>query len=186
MNRKPLRIKFAYYYALLFLLSALFPECISQEKSTNPAKPGAIIAAARDIIGGQTYCALITVDSCGKPQVRTMNPFPPDSNMTVWIATNSRSRKVKEIRNNPDVCLYYANHNNATGYVSIRGKAVLVNDMDEKLRRKREYWNQTFPDWNYLILIKVIPEKIEVLNYKLNMNGDPVTWIAPFLELKKP
>ena len=29
----------------------------------------------------QTYCGLITIDPTGRPQVRTMNPFPPDADM---------------------------------------------------------------------------------------------------------
>jgi general stress protein 26 len=185
---KSLLNKFGLYcFTFLFLLIIAAPlKCISQEKPTGLTKRDSIIAAAREIIGMQKYCALITVDSSGKPQVRTMNPFPPEDDMTVWIATNSRSRKVKEIRNNPQVCLYYANHSQATGYVSITGKAVLVDDMNEKLKRKREYWNRAFPDWKYLILIQVIPEKLEVLNYKRGMLNNSITWSIPSIEFKKP
>ena len=32
------------------------------------------------------------------------------------------------------------------------------------------------------ILIKVVPEKMEVINYKLGIIGDPVTWLVPFVE----
>jgi general stress protein 26 len=175
-----------YCLTSLLLLMAAPPDCKAQEKPATLADRDSIIAAAREIIGMQKYCALINVDSSGKPQVRTMNPFPPEDDMTVWIATNSRSRKVKEIRNNPQVCLYYADHTKAAGYVSISGKAVLVDDMNEKLKRKREYWNQAFPDWNYLMLIQVIPERLEVINYKRGMLNDSVTWSAPSVEFTKP
>ncbi len=57
--------------------------------------------------------------------------------------------------------------------------------MDEKLKRKRAYWDQSFPDWKYLILIKVVPEKLELINYKCGYLNDPVTWRVPFIELKK-
>jgi general stress protein 26 len=187
MHTKSSWEKFGLYcLTSLLLLIAAPPECKAQKKPTALAGRDSIIAAAREIIGMQKYCALITVDSSGRPHVRTMNPFPPEDDMTVWIATNSRSRKVKEIRNNPQVCLYYANHSQATGYVSITGKAVLVDDMNEKLKRKREYWNQTFPDWKYLILIQVIPERLEVINYKRGMLNDSVTWSTPSIEFKKP
>jgi len=102
------------------------------------------------------------------------------------MATNSRSQKVQEIKNNPRVCLYYANHSMATGYVAITGKAVLVDDMNEKLKRKREYWSQAFPDWNYLMLIKVIPEKLEVVNYQRGMVGETATWSAPSIKFVQP
>jgi len=155
----------------------------AQEKPRAAAKRDSLIAAAREMMGLQTYCALVTLDSTGRPQARTMNPFPPDSNMTVWMATNSRSRKIREIRRDPRVCLYYADHRQASGYVAINGKAVLVDDMNEKLKRKRAYWDQAFPDWRTLILIKIVPERIEVIHYKRGFTNDPVTFRAPFIEM---
>ncbi len=147
------------------------------------AQKDSILSAAREIIAGQTYCALITLDAAGYPQVRTMNPFPPEDDLTVWMATNSRSRKVQEIRHNPKVSLYYANHKDATGTVVIHGEAFLVDEMEEKLKRKRAYWDQSFPDWQYLMLIKVVAKEVEVLNYRCNFLNDPVTWRIPFMEL---
>jgi general stress protein 26 len=141
-----------------------------------------LLAAAREIMGLQKYCALITVDSVGRPHARTMNPFPPEADMTVWFATNSRSRKVREIRDNPAVCLYYADHKEPRGYVAITGRAVLVDDMAEKLKRKRDYWEQAFPDWKYLVLIKVIPEHLDVLNYARGGKNDPTSWKVPSVE----
>ncbi|HTX98811.1 MAG TPA: pyridoxamine 5'-phosphate oxidase family protein [Bacteroidota bacterium] len=154
----------------------------AQEGSGKPANRDSVIAAAREIMGSQTYCALITLDSTGGPQARTMNPFPPDSTMTVWIATNTRSRKAAQIQHNPRVCLYYADHKEAKGYVAITGKATLVYDNAEKLKRKRAYWDQAFPDWKYLVLIKVVPERLEVVNYRHGMLNESVTWKAPSID----
>ncbi len=105
-----------------------------------------------------------------------MNPFAPDENMIVWMATNTRSRKVEEIRKDPRVSLYYADHAKATGYVALTGKAVLVDDMQEVLKRKRAYWDTAFPGLKNIVLIKVVPERIDVINYKQGLTGDPVTW----------
>jgi len=166
--------------AFLFLsLTGTAQECTGQVKRAKSIERDSVIAAAREIIGMQTYCGLVTVDSSGQPHVRTMNPFPPEADMTVWIATNSRSRKAREIQSNPRVCLYYADHSQASGYVAITGKATLVDDMSEKLKRKRSYWDHAFPDWKYLVLIKVVPERLEVLNYKRGMLNDTLTWSAP-------
>ena len=112
-----------------------------------------------------------------------MNPFPPEEDMTVWIATNINSRKVREIRKDPRVCLYYADHYKAIGYVALSGKAVLVDDMQEILKRKRAYWDQAFPGLKNLVLIKVVPQRLEVINYKAGLNNDPDTFRAPFIEL---
>ena len=171
---------------LLFALMAIPPPCSAQQQRATHFERDSIIAAAREIMGMQTYCALVTVDSSGQPHARTMNPFPPERDMTVWIATNSRSRKAREILNDSRVCLYYADHQQASGYVAIAGKAVLVDDMNEKLKRKRGYWDQAFPDWQYLVLIKVVPQKIEVINYARGMVNDPVSWSAPAVDFVNP
>ena len=105
--------------------------------------------------------------------------------MTVWFATNSRCRKVQDIQAHSQVSLYYADHNDASGYVVLTGRAVLVDEMSEKLKRKRDYWDEAFPDWKYLILIKVVPEKIEVLNYKRGLLNDTLTWQVPAVELDR-
>ena len=163
----------------LLLLVPLFSFCVAQDRQAPSPNRDSVIAAAREIMGSQKYCALITIDSSGHPRARTVNPFPPDSDMVVWIATSTRTGKVREIQNDCRVCLYYADHSQASGYVSITGKAVLVTDMSEKLKRKRDYWDQAFPDWNLLVLIKVIPQRMDVLNYRKGMLNDPVTWGVP-------
>ncbi|HEX9934005.1 MAG TPA: pyridoxamine 5'-phosphate oxidase family protein, partial [bacterium] len=102
----------SFLIALAFSFAA---NSAAQEKPAAAVNRDSVIAAAREIMDSQQYCALITVDSTGRPQVRTMNPFPPEQDMSVWMATNSRTRKVQEIRRDPRVCLYYADHGKATG-----------------------------------------------------------------------
>jgi general stress protein 26 len=163
---------------------ALPHSALAQEKPTSPAdERSRLIAAAREIMAAQTYCALVTLDEAGRPQVRTMNPFPPEEDMTVWFATNTRSRKVREMRRDPRVALYYSDHKNAIGYVQITGRVVLVEDMQEILKRKRAYWDQAFPGLKNLVLIKVVPERIDVLNYKAGLPVDPETWRTPSVEM---
>ncbi len=156
--------------ALVFAMPAVGA---GQDKLQAPPDPAKVLAAAREIMGAQPYCGLITIDATGLPQIRTMNPFPPDEAMIVWMATNTRSRKVEEIRKDPRVALYYADHTKATGYVALTGKAVLVDDMKEVLKRKRAYWDSAF--LKNIVLIKVIPERIDVVNYKQGLANDPVT-----------
>ena len=155
----------------------------AQDKQPPVPERARLIAAAREIMQAQTYCALITIDQAGRPQVRTMNPFPPEEDMTVWFATNTNSRKVQQIRNDPRVCLYYADHSKATGYVALTGKAVLVDDMREILKRKRDYWDKAFPGLKNLVLIKVVPEQLDVLNYRQGALADSVTWRTPSIQL---
>ena len=152
----------------------------AEDKQSDRAK---MLEAAREIIAAQTYCALATVDETGRPQVRTMNPFPPEEDMTVYFATSSTSRKAKQIRRDPRVCVYYADHKNATGEVMLSGKAVLVDNPLEIKKRYRAYWKQAFPDQNLLVLIKVIVDEVEVVNYKRGLFGDRLTFRAPSIKL---
>ncbi|MHC1778338.1 MAG: pyridoxamine 5'-phosphate oxidase family protein [Lentimicrobium sp.] len=138
-----------------------------------------IISAAREIITETTFCGLVTVDSTGQPQTRTMNPFPAGDDLIIWFATSRYSRKVKEIRNNPKVSVYFADHINAKGYVNISGTAEILDDKELLVKMKRGYW-EGLPDWqNIFVLIKIKPVTLEVVNYKHGLNNDPVTSKAP-------
>ncbi len=159
---------------------------LAEDKAAKPATPPTrdeLVAAARKVMTSQTYCALITLGSSGRPSVRTMNPFPPEDDLTVWFATNDRSRKVAEMRADPRVTLYYADHAKASGYVSLSGRAVLVDDKAEILRRKRAYWDTSFPGLKNLVLVKVVPEKLDVLNYEGKIVVDPITWRTPSIDV---
>ncbi len=153
------------------------------DKQLSAQERARTITAAREIMNAQTYCALITMDESGRPQVRTMSPLPPEEDLTVWFATNSRSRKVQEIRRNPRVTLYYADHSRAVGYIALEGRAILVEDMAEIQKRKRAYWDHAFPGLKHLVLVKIVPERLDGLSYKAGTVIDPITWRTPSLEL---
>lgn len=158
----------------------------AQEAPAGPPSREKLESAARELIGTQKFCALVTVDPSGQPHIRTMNPFPPEEDMSVWMATNDRSRKVSEIKQNPRVTLYYGNHFEAVGYVALSGKAELVADRAEILKRKRDYWDSAFPGLQHLVLIKVVPDRLEVVYYKEGLSGDPQTFRAPAVDLTTP
>jgi general stress protein 26 len=167
---------------LCFLLISITKFNLAQISQNTQNHRDTLIAAAKEIIKSSRYCALITTDSSGEIHVRTMDPFSPGDNMVIWLGTNSNSRKVIEIKNNPNVTLYY-NEPNRTGYIVISGKAQIIDDPEETTKRWKEEWTQFYPNReNNYILIKVVPEKMEVINYKLGIAGDPVTWLVPFLE----
>ena len=165
--------------ALAFLLvcvSSIFPTARAQERRSKQSESERLIAAAREIMSAARYCALITLDSSGRPQARTLDPFPPDEDMVVWLGTNPRSRKVAEIRRHPRVTLYYFDRE-AQAYVTISGIARLVNDPKEKAKRWKDEWKDFYPDRvrDYL-LIAVKPERLEVVSVKKGIVGDPRTW----------
>lgn len=166
-------------YCILFFSAIISPDLYSQ----SAVNKDTIIIAAREIIKETSYCALVTIDSTGQPHIRTMNPFPVNDELITWFATSRSSRKVREIRGNPKVCVYYADHTSAKGYVSITGMAEVIDDKELLVRMEREYW-ESIPGWqDNFVLIKIVPGTIEVINYKHGLYNDPETIKAPAIVL---
>ncbi len=157
----------------------------AQESHPKPGGREELIAAAREIMSAARYCALITLDSSGQPQARTLDPFPPDENLVVWLGTNPRSRKVAAIRRNPRVTLYYFDRE-AQAYVTIHGIARLINDPKAKMKWWKDEWLAFYHDRakDYL-LIRVTPEKLEVVNVSKAILGDPLGWKPPSVTFRK-
>lgn len=164
---------------LLLLLLLLLPTPSSKAQEQDSISRERILNAARAIIRDAGTCALITVDTEGLPRVRTMDPFLPDTNFVIWLATNPDSRKTGQIRNDPRVVLYYAALDQS-GYVTITGKATLVDELAELRKHWKEAWARFYPHRpeGYL-LIRVRPEWLEVISYTHDIQGDPQTWQPP-------
>jgi general stress protein 26 len=166
-------------FSLLLLAVVISPNLFAQTEVNRDT----MIVAARDIISQTTYCGLVTIDSNGQPQVRTMNPFPVEDDFVIWFATSRSSRKVGELKTNPKVAVYFANQNSAIGYVNISGKAEVIDDKELLVEMKREYW-EGIPNWqDIFVLIKIVPERLEVVNYSHDINNDPKTFKAPSIDL---
>jgi general stress protein 26 len=164
----------------IILCLAIIPSKLNAQSTINR---DTMFVAALEIIHDTHYCALVTIDSTGQPQVRTMNPFPANNELITWFATSRTSRKVKELKHNPKVCIYYADHVSAKGYVSITGVAEVIDDKELLKKMKRDYWEQ-MPNWqDIFVLIKIVPKTVEVINYKHNLNNNPDTFKAPTIVL---
>jgi general stress protein 26 len=134
-----------------------------------------LMAAAREIIKSTPFCALATVDLAGQPQVRTMNPFPVEDDMVIWFATGRESRKVSEIKSNPKVSVYFADHVNARGDVNTTGTAEIIDGNDLLEKMKRGYW-ENITNWQEIfVLVKITPKTLDVISYAHGISGDPKT-----------
>ena len=175
MRLRQFRFKLFLSFALL-LSAAVSASVFGQQPKWSKDQ---LIAEAREIMTTTRYCALITVDRSGRAQARTMDAFAPDEKMVVWFGTNPLSRKVAEIRRHPRVTLYYFDRENQA-YVTIHGTARLVNDPDTKARHWKDDWKAFYPDRDkHYLLIEVRPLKLEVVNTKKGIVGDPGTWNPP-------
>jgi len=168
-------------YAMLIVFLLTSASTFSQEITIANSPNVRLLKAAREIMTDAGTCALITLDKDGNPRARTMDPFLPEDDFTVWFGTNSNSRKVDQIKNDARVTLYYFD-NETQGYVVISGTAQLVNDPSEKENYWKKEWEAFYPNKsdNYL-LIKVSPLWLEILSPTHEIYNDPTTWQPPII-----
>jgi general stress protein 26 len=188
MTGEPIMKKTPYRFLLIApILSGILAIAVpfgalSQDKGAEAPSRDRLIEVAREVMDSAQYCALITIDETGFPRARTMDPFPPEDDMTVLLGTNPKSLKVVQIQKNPHVALHYFDAEGLS-YVTIEGTARLVNDPKEKAKRWKESWNALYPNrTDAYLLIEVTPKRLEVISYKNGITGDPETWTPPSVE----
>ena len=141
-----------------------------------------LLAIAREVVEGAAFVSLATLDEEGYPAVRAMDPLPPDEDWVVWLATNPDSRKVRQLRARPRVALHYLAEG-VPAYVTLIGRARLVDDAEMKARHWKESWTPFYPDRDEsVLLIEVTPVRLEVVSEAHGAPGDPQTWRAHVVE----
>jgi general stress protein 26 len=134
-----------------------------------------IVENARSIIRSAEYCFLITLGEKGEPNARLVQPFEPQADMTIWIGTWSRSRKVQEIQKDNRVTLAF-HDKNGTAYVTLLGSAQIERDT----RKKRKYWREEWigflpqgPEGDDYVLVKFIPSRMELISFSRSILPQP-------------
>jgi general stress protein 26 len=169
-------------------ISLAISPAAGQTAGGAPPDRAAVIKIAAGIMERARYCTLVTLGDGGHPQARIMDAFPPEEEMVVWMATNARSRKVAEIRKDPRVTLSYFDAK-TTSYVMLLGRAALVSDPAEKVRRWKDDWAKIYKDGNRgddYLLVKVMPIRLEVSAEGEGVKHDPKTWRATVIEFQPP
>lgn len=115
-------------------------------------------------LSGPTLCALATLTEDGKPWVRYVTPFA-DENLTLWMATFTGSRKVGQIRKNPEVHLTtgVSSMDTAESYLQIQGRAEILTDEGTKKAVWFDHLKNIFsgPDDPNYGVCKITPYRIE-------------------------
>ena len=168
-------IKFVVFLCLLFN----FMSCMNTSKTPKMS----LKEIAKELMVHAESAALITVDSIGVTHVRTMDPFLPEDNFTVWMGTNPKSLKVSQIQKNKLVSLYYFDKENAS-YITLQGVATIVNAKDKKKQYWKKEWKNFYKNTTTdYVLIKFVPNKAKIISEKHQVLGDSITWEVPKLTL---
>jgi general stress protein 26 len=135
-----------------------------------------LLDLARQTMAKARYATLATVDGDGQPRTRIVDPFVPDENFVIYVATRPNTRKVAQIKQHDQVTLFYFDPQ-GRNYVSVMGKAELIEDKASKIAMRREADSaRIYPDFpdDYL-LIRIEPDWLEGL--LPGFRGDPETWL---------
>jgi general stress protein 26 len=166
---------FKLLFSILLVIILIASSLMAQEllvKDRPEISRDSLLTVAQTIIDSAQCRIFITVDENGKPQARTMSVFPPEENMVIWLGTSTRSRKIKQIKNNPNVMVYYYD-TKGLSYVSVAGQARIVNDPEKKAHYWRNGWTRYYPDPEKdYILIEVTPERMEICSFKYKLFWD--------------
>ena len=110
--------------------------------------------------------AYLATSDGDQPRVRPVSPIVED-NMAIWVTTNSTSRKVKQIGQNPRICLAFVEHPDGDKAAIVVGEAHIIPDIEEK---KRVWKLATFdlwqhfpngPDSDEFCLLRIVIKRIE-------------------------
>lgn len=158
-------------FLFLILITSIVWGQLEGFKFQNLSKDSLLIIA-REIIETDITCTFITVDKENKPQARVLAYFPPEDDWVIWMGTSTSSRKVAQVKNNHQVMVFFYD-TEGRSYVSIAGKAEIINDPRFKIKYWKESWKAYYPDPERdYVLIKVTPERMEICSYKYKLFWD--------------
>jgi general stress protein 26 len=141
-----------------------------------------IIAVAKAVIEEDYIATLITIDAEGVPRARSVGVWAPDNDLVLWIGTRRTSRKLDQIRGNPNATIHFA-HDDMGGnfanayYASFMGRAsVHIDDATVQLRSPEEkYRRAQWPDFPHdYAAIRFETKWLEV--YGKGIKGKPENW----------
>ena len=141
------------------------------------------------LIESLPYVYLSTIDTDGYPATRAMlnlrnrviyphlpafyrhekNPF------TVYLTTHASSVKMREIRWNDKVCLYFCDAPNLRG-IMLRGRLETIEDPHFKLRTWSDAWKEFYPEGvlsKEFTLLRFIPDRLKSYG-DLNVNKEDI------------
>lgn len=146
---------------------------------TNDNNVRAVLDVAAQIMQAAGCASLITIDENGLPGSRPVRTYPCDEQLSkITIPSDINSRKTHQVEKNPNVVLSYVDAP-SRGYVTIIGKGVTV----DRLEDKREAWLDPFstfwpdgPESEDYLLIVVTPDRIETRSYTQGVAASPTQW----------
>ncbi len=114
---------------------------------------------ALELLSKPYFCYLATIDKNGFPHIRALfnlrcsekYPHPAEvieeyeeNPLTVYIATNTSSAKIKQIKENNNIAIYYSHHSEIKG-IMLQGHAEILDDIGFKEKIWVDNWVMFYP-----------------------------------------
>ena len=165
-------MNFKYYRTFLTMFLLLFFSVIFSQNISDDY----LESIAFDIIKESKNCVLVTLNSENKPTTRVMEHNLYNKKFDIYLVTNPFSRKVSHLKSNPIISLNFQS-NDRLSYVSVNGETQLIDD----IKLKNKYWKDEWtPHYKNIetdcVLIKIIPESLEIVSLTNEVFGDSKTW----------
>jgi general stress protein 26 len=130
-----------------------------------------------DKMSGMNLWSLATVTEENKPWVRYVSPTLVEPDLTIWVATFAGSRKVAQIKTNPEVHLTMGMYEVAMqgSYVQVQARAEILDDVEEKKKHYGDHLSGFFsgPEDPNFVLLKLQAYRIE---YNDMESMEPQVW----------
>jgi general stress protein 26 len=174
--------------------AALLSSLAIHQVSATPRHPGDVCYAARvdgsdllanvlSLLRRTPYGFLISHAGDGGVSARLVQHLAVEDDGRTWIGTSPRSRKVQEIDMNPEVA-YACEDRTSFAYVSLVGRARLVDDDDQRVARWNDGLATFFPDGptgGDFVLVEVVPRRIEIMDFARAVHPEPLGLVPAVL-----
>ena len=142
----------------------------SADNSLNNSLQTALVTVSKT-----KYCFLISNGANGWSSARFVEPIVEPDFSAIWIGTNPKLRKIKEIQGNTKVTLAFG-HVQERANVVIYGEACVEGDIALRKKHWKGEWRLFFPSGptgDDYVLIKVQPLRMEVMSFHRNVILEP-------------
>lgn len=103
-----------------------------------------ILADSLELIGYSPIAMLGSIDSNGFPNIKAMLNMEHEGLKTIWFSTNTASRRVGLLRQNPKACVYYVDQDQFKGLMLV-GTIEILQDAASRQRLWRPGFEKYYP-----------------------------------------
>jgi len=145
-----------------------------------------LITELNQIIKSHEFCVLITNNENSAPSARLMQVFRTSDELDFYFGISPNSRKAREIKKDNSITLIFFDQE-VGAYASISGKGYIT----DSIEMRKKYWKDYFidfwkdgPEGNDYVVLKVIADKIEMMNASVGIAPEPYG-LKPLTFVKK-